>query len=389
MVTSSVVAMNHVIRRLLGASGGAGSSLSGRGFVFTRAAASPLVCSARASPRAYARGFSSSSSAKAGAGAESAAEAADGGGAGMGGFLLLGLVGAVIGFFYRGHRSTKARVALIDALCDERALEPEEVNEIREENGVSVYSFMKSVRELKSRGVDLLSGGASSPESFFSMVAVSLGMEGGAFKSAHLFERLALRLKEAKGDRVDNDLLIVATSLAIDEHDEELARVLFALYADDCTNFPPQKAQVTSSPSFIPSDSFDGAKPGYVFTTRSSGLGYYADEGEGDAGDAPNGTIRPENMHRAVSALISTDQIPVRKRVAEVNEYPLKRWEETKVDDMIKASIKSTKVFDGESGDKPPDAPIRPMSYEEFEKMIFSNSICAWNACYDPSKRRN
>ena len=37
------------------------------------------------------------------------------------------------------------------------------------------------------------------------------------------------------------------------------------------------------SPGFTPCPSFEGVRPGYVFTTREQGLGYYPDRGVGGA----------------------------------------------------------------------------------------------------------
>ena len=103
---------------------------------------------------------------------EGAASDTGGGGAGLGGVVVFGFVGAIIGWFYRGHRATKARVALIEDLCDVRPLAPEEVNEVREVNGATEESFRKAIKSLK---LDLAPGSKSRPQEFFAGVASALG----------------------------------------------------------------------------------------------------------------------------------------------------------------------------------------------------------------------
>ena len=204
--------------------------------------------------------------------------------------------------------------------------------------------------------------------------------------ASHLFERLILCLVESQGKSVENDVLVVGASLVIDEQDEVLARILFSLYTDDlgsedevATEEEEQEEKVAPSEAapavnFIPSPSFAGQKPGYIFTIREGKVGYYLDVNKPKPAKilkAVDGTISPDDVKRAVDALILTDQIPVRKRVKEINEYPLKRYEVATSDDMIKGAIKSTKLM----GDDPTDALSRSLSYEEFEKY------CLVQAC--------
>ena len=315
------------------------------------------------------------------------------GGFGLGGVAVFGLMAAIIGFFYRGHKSTKARVALINELCDKRALAPEEVNEIREENGQSVKAFLRAVEALKASGFSDDSGKRSAPQAFFGSFARALGSEQGTLKSSHLFERLGLSLAEASPNRrVNNDVLLVAASLTVDEHDEQLAKLVFCLFAENCDGMnleedAPETGLEDAREKFIASPSFAGAKSGYYFTRGDRGLGYYLDQPKliksADDDQTPQGTISADGFRRAVDALTATNQIPVKKRVVEINEYPLKRFEVADADDMIKVALKLTKVCDEEV-----EKVDRPLDYAAFEKMLFSHGICAWNSCYDPSRRR-
>jgi len=309
----------------------------------------------------------------------------EGGGIPWGLFAVLGFVGAIAGYFYRGRRNQNTIKKLQDGMQDSAALSGEEVEEIRDSNRLTPTHFNLLSSAARAR----FPSGKARPSEFFDFCASFVHPDSKQLAAKHLIERLAARLEEQQ-PIMDTSVLLTAMTMAVDSPLEDRMSMLFRLAA-------------------------------------------------GGRKDAEK--LTQEQLVQIVSALMITNQMPVRCLSREFNEYPFNRYDRSTPEFVItrgveelyknrkklkilegheeelvkllkqdlagrdeeakaerKAALEASKGSDGKvaqaeetkvknDSDKIEGAavelPTEPIwSLEDFTDLLYTRAICAWGECH-------
>ena len=249
----------------------------------------------------------------------------------------LGFIGLVIGWFYRGHRNSKAQKRFQTKLLDKSMLDNDEIIQMRLANKLSLQQFDELVRRIRAH----YPNGVANPDEFFTFCANQLGGEfelNGKFKAEHLVERLVKSIKVNQRDSTAvadiDDLIIALTSVLATEPKETL---------------------------------------NHVFNAFASS----------NAKDVKDAVLKIEQLPKIVDSFRAIYQIPVRVQTHEIQEYPFNKYILAETDKLIKdatETVKKEREKDKiERGIK--NIEQGHMDEHDFVDLMLSKNICVWGEC--------
>ena len=253
------------------------------------------------------------------------------GGGGIPWMLLvpLGIIGGVVGYFYRGNKNSKNEAAFKNELRGTYFMSQEEMVEVREKNHLSLRVY----EQLSQRARSTFASTVDWTTFIDKFCIEQLGGDfqaRGQFYQHHIFERLEKRL----GRTLDMDLALCALSLTVLADPEALVSTLFSLLRDQ-------------------------------------------DE-----------TMSYNQFIHTVELLDKTNQFPVRVLVKTINTYPFNKFERASSEELAEKAVS----FLNPDPKKVPReeflnaAKEKSISQEEFVKLLLSNELCVWGACWQQKK---
>ncbi len=250
--------------------------------------------------------------------------------------VSLGFIGLVIGWFYRGHRNSKAQKRFQTKLLDKSMLDNDEIIQMRLANKLNLKQFDELVRRVRIH----YPNGVANPDEFFAFCANQLGGEyelNGKFKTEHLIERLVKSIKVSQKDSVlvaDLDDLIIAFTSVLATEPKDTLRHIFNAFASS-------------------------------------------------NGKDTDAVLKIEQLPKIVNSFRAIYQIPVRVQTHEIHEYPFNKYVLAETDRLIKdatETVKKEREKDKiERGIKNIEQGY--MDEHDFIDLMLSKNICVWGEC--------
>lgn len=241
--------------------------------------------------------------------------------------IPLGLLGGIIGYFYRGHRNTKDATAFRTALRGDLVISPEELATLRESNKLTINIF----NELARRAIGNFGPGSEVDLRQF-LNEFCVDQLGGEFQSRRSFKQQHLieRMQKHLGATVKIETALLVLSMTLLEEPEKILHALFPILSHN------------------------------------------------------ESTISFSDFVSVLAIFDKTNQLPVRVLVHTTTNYPFDKFSRATPEEIAKKALVAlnpdTKAKDMENFvEARAKSPIRD---DDFNKLMLCNSICAWGACY-------